>query len=119
MNGLYYSKDDECRQHDKPEALARVCCLDNSQDDGRYEAQQLQVGHHVQQSDEHAQTYSHGEVDNQKTNAEQHTYTEGHKTLSAEVFVHALLHVADNLARNAAVAVGEHLYPTSGELFVV
>ena len=41
LNGLYYGEDDECAEHYHPETLARIGSFDDSQQDGRNEADEL------------------------------------------------------------------------------
>ena len=95
LDDLYNGKHDKYHEHDNPEILSCVSCLHNSQQDSRYKAYQLQIRHHVEQSDEHAQTHSNGEIDDQEADTEQDAYAKGDKCLTSEILIHTHLYIAD------------------------
>ena len=106
-------------QHDNPEVLTRIGRLDDGQQNGGDEPQQLQIGHHVEQSDEHAQADCHGEVDNQEAYAKEHAHTESYQSLASEVFVHAFFNIAHQLYGKAAIAGRHQGRPALCNAFVV
>ena len=119
LNGLYDGKDNQHHEHDKPEVLPCFCTLGKCQDGAGNKSNVLKVRHHVEQADEEAQAYSHGEVDDEEPNAEQHSHDEGNEPLSTEIFVHALLHIAGQLHSKAAIAHGQQLGPSVAQFFIV
>ena len=119
LYGLYHSEDRECHEQDDPEVLSRVGCLEHGQQDGRDEAHDLEVGHHVEQTDEETQSDGHREADDEEADTEEHAYTERYERLSAEVGVHAVLYVLDDGCRILALSCGDVLHPALGDSLVV
>ena len=93
LDSLYDGEHNEHQQHDHPEVLPRVSGLHDGEQDGRHETYQLQIGHHVEQTDKHAQPNGNGEIDDQEANAEEDAHTEGNQRLTTEILVHADLHI--------------------------
>ena len=119
LNELDNTEHDDHHQHDKPEVLSGVGCLDNSQQDGRDEANQLEVGHHIEQSDEHAQTNSHREVDDKEPDAEQDTYAEGYDALTTEILVHTFFDVGNQFYGHVTITRRQEVRPALCKLLVV
>ena len=66
----------------------------------------MQVGNHIQCSDEKSQSDSHGEIDNQETDAEKNTYAESNQSLSTEISVHTILYVVNQVGGKRTVFIG-------------
>ena len=103
----------------QPEIASGVCRFQDGEDDGGDKTEELQVGHHVEGTDEQSQSYCQREVDNQEADAEQDTYAERHESLSAEVAVHALLHVVQQAGDERAVFLRDKVDPSFGNAFVI
>ena len=93
LDNLHHSKDHQGHEKDEPEVITGIGSLDDSEDNGGDESHQLEIGHHIEQSDEHAEGDGQREVDDEETDAKEDTHAEGHQGLTAEVLVHTLLDV--------------------------
>ena len=86
---------------------------------GGYKRNELEIGHHVEQSDEHAQDYGHRQTDNKEADTEQYTYDERHQCLSAEIVVHGTFDIAAYLEHYPAVFGHDHPPEPRRNLFIV
>ena len=112
LYGLHDGEHCQGAEHDEPKALPGVGGLDHGEDDGGDEADELQVGDKVEQADEEAEADGHREVDDEKAYAEEDAHEQGDERLSAEVGVHAVLHVLHHHACEASLAFGHQPYPS-------
>ena len=119
LDGLHDGKHGQRHEQDNPEVLPRLEALHEGQHDGGDEADELEVGHQVEDADEQAQADGHGEVDDEEPDGEEDAHDEGDERLAAEVGVHAVLHVVAQVLEEGAVGCWEQLYPAFGEAFVV
>ena len=60
----------------------------------------------VETIDEKSQSDSHGEIDNQETDAEKNTYAESNQSLSTEISVHTILYVVNQVGGKRTVFIG-------------
>lgn len=119
LNGLYNGEHRDGGRQNQPEVAARVRRFQDGEQDGGHEAYDLQVGNQVQQSDEHPQSDGERKVDDEEADAEQDTHAQRHERLSAEISVHALLHVVQQAGDEGAVFLRYQVNPAAGDAFVV
>ena len=79
----------------------------------------MEIGHHVHDADEDAQTDGHGEIDDGEADAEQDAHGKGYESLTADVVVECALHVLHEFLPEWACLLGEDAYPVLGKVFVV
>ena len=77
-----------------------------------------QIRHHVQYADCQPEDYAQRQPYDGKADGEDNAYTHRHKSLTTEIMVHAVLHIAENLENNAPVFRG-HQTPESGDEAVI
>jgi hypothetical protein len=79
----------------------------------------LQIGHHVQQPDEHSEHDGQRHADYGKSDAEQDADAERHESLTAEIVVHAVFDVACHGKHYGAALRGHHTAEAAEQTFVV
>ena len=79
----------------------------------------MQIGHEIECTDEESEWNGQGEVDDEESDAEQHTHTHGDDGLSTEIAVHALLEVGHHTLHDVASAFGHEFEKPFCHLFVV
>ena len=119
LDDLHDAEDGEGGKEETPEAAPLVGALDHGEGDGGYKANELEIRHHVEQTDEHAQADSHGEVDDEEADAEQHADAESDERLTAEVGAHATFDILGDAPAEVAVLGGDKFDPTLGDALVV
>lgn len=119
LNDLNDTEDNHCQCQYQPKVLPCVGCFQQSEQYGGNQGYQLQVGNHVQQADEEAEAYGHGEIDNEESDAEQYAYKESYEGLATEIAVHAYLYVGDDGLHEVAVLGRDKFEPTCGYGLVI
>ena len=105
--------------HEMTEFHVRVHGVYNAEQCGGYYRYELQIGHHVQQPDEHSEHDGQRHADYGKSDAEQDADAERHESLTAEIVVHAVFDVACHGKHYGAALRGHHAAEAAEQTFVV
>ncbi len=119
LNGLNHAEDDGDGQQDAPEVLSCSVGFEQGEQDGGDDSDDLQVGNEVEHSDEEAKGYGEWEVDDEESDAEEHTHAHGDDGLSAKVAVHAFLQVEYHGSDGVSVGLGHEAEEPVGHGLVV
>lgn len=119
LDGLNGAEDNGDGEQDAPKTLPCVVGLEQGEQDGGHDADDLQVGNEVEHSDEEAKGNGEREVDDEESDAEEHTYTHGDDGLSTKVTVHAFLQVKHHGSDSVSVGFGHQTEKPFGHGFVV
>ena len=112
LYGLHHGKHRQCHEQDNPKVLSRLDALHQCQDDGGYEADELQVGHQIEDADKQSEADGKGEVNNEKPDGEQDAYDKCNERLPTEIGVHAVLHIGDKPCEELALVGRNQPHPT-------
>lgn len=93
--------------------------FEDGEDDGGYEADDLEVGDEVEQSDEESEGDGEREVDDEESDGEEYAYAEGYDGLSSEVCVHAVFEVGHDGLQVASLGWGGEPEESVGHGFIV
>ena len=79
----------------------------------------MKVWHEIHYAYQYAKTYSHREVDDGESDAEENAHGKCHKALSADIAVHGLLDISSHILPERSYALRKDLDPVGCEVFVV
>ncbi len=119
LDGLHHAEDDDGGKDDAPETLACVVGFEQGEDDGGDEANDLEIGHKVEEPDEESEGNGEGKVDDEESDGEEDADAEGNDRLSSEVAVHAFLQVEHDVVYDAALTSGHEFEEPFRHEFVI
>ena len=114
LNNLHHYIYKEYAAHEQPEVVARFGGAQEGQDEGGHYADYLQIGHKTNHADKYAQTYGHGESDEQEAYREHNAVAQGNEKLPTEIATEIFLEVGHHPLGRGAAMNGDKLYPTLG-----
>ena len=79
----------------------------------------MQVRNHIKRSNEKPQSDSHRKIDNKEAYTEQNPHTKGNQCLTAEISVHAVLHIMYEVGCEGTILVGQQMQPSFGYDFII
>ena len=119
LNGLHHTINADGVGAHHPEVAATCHGINQAQEYGNRYRHQLQIRHHVQQSDEQAQHHSHWQANNRKPYGKHHAYNSSNQCLRTEIKAHASLYIAYHIEHAIAVAHRHRRMHTAHNLVIV
>lgn len=116
---LDYNENNAGTEQDDPEVVSGFRGLEECQQNGGQEGDELEIGHQIEQADKQAQTHGKGEVYDEEADAEQYAHKEGNERLAAEIGVHAVLYVLNQRYGKGALAGGNEVGPPVANQLIV
>lgn len=119
LNGLHNGVDSHTFEPDSPKRYIAVNRANDAQQRCGQQRNELQIRHHVEHTDKQAQHHAHGQTDNREADGKEYAHAQRHKSLAAEIVVHAVLHIFDEAECELAIARRHEFAEANKQLLVI
>ena len=119
MKNLNDQIDHDNHAQEEPEVLTGFGCLEQGEQRGRNETNDLKIGHETDDANQTTQADRHWKAYQIESDAEHEAVAQSHQSLTAEVARHAVLNVCDELGSELSFFTRNEVNPAVGIFFVV